>query len=244
MKWSFSKIDTFTQCKRKFKNVYLDSRAGEIKSDAMAIGEGMHAFLEKYACNHHLRDDIETCRTLFINGAMNASSLVNPKEPSRHLYLVDSYVANQRPLTPMMIDGKPAVERYFKLDCGEGVVCSGKIDIITDKGNVVDYKTASSFYSSGDIKPVTSGKGLQLSIYAAAYRQWFGTIPNKVGFQVILKSDEKPQNIGITRTGEDLNQTIAYIQYVDSIARKETQWHPSKSKYACKWCSFKTECGM
>ena len=245
MKWSFSKMDTYLQCKRKFKNVYLDNRGGEIKSDAMAIGEGMHAFLEAYACNHHLANDIVKCRKIFHEAALNAKSLVTESEPFRCLHLVDSYIAHQKPLTPMIIDGRPAVERYFKLDLGEGLICSGKIDIITVNGSVTDYKTASKPYTPEDVRGVVDGKGLQLSIYAAAYRQWFGKVPNKVGFQVITKNSDPPQNIGVVRTNDQLDETVAFIKHVDKTASKESQWACANSKWPCRWCDFKDdpECG-
>ncbi len=245
--WSFSKLNTFNECPKQFKFKYLDNLQGQIKSDAMAIGEGIHNFLEFYSMNHNA--GIKECEDKYVKAAMNASSLVDERHVGLNLPIVKWYMKSRKVLTPFRSPNgdKPLTEKWFKLDCGNDIKCNGKVDIVTKSESIVDYKSAKTMYTPQEAKEVheiLTGKGLQLTIYSGAFYQWFKRMPKKVGLQVVPKDLSEVQNIGSTRTIEDVEAAKKYIQYCHSryLQMKELSIFPKGLNPKCFWCNFREEC--
>jgi putative RecB family exonuclease len=242
--WSFSKLSTFEECPKKFRFIYIDKLQGQIKSDAMAIGEGLHDFIEFYSLNQAA--SLEDCQEKYLKTALGASCLVNPKKAENMLSLVKWYKESGKVLTPLRTpnEDKPLTEKWFKLDCGNNIFCNGKIDIVTENHCVVDYKTASKPYTQKDAEHVLMDKGLQLTVYAAAYHQWFNKMPKKVGFQVILKDKSEIQNIGSSRTEKDVENVKKYVVRENDRFNhmSELGMFPKGLNPKCFWCNFREEC--
>lgn len=242
-KWSFSKLDCWMTCQQKFKNIYLDGQRGAIKSDPMAIGTGIHDFLEQFSLNRQLTR--EQFREIYLKSALGENCLVNKDEPAKFTYMIDDYLKAGKVLTPKIRHGKAMTETFFTLDCGSGVLCNGKIDIITEKDNVVDYKTSKKPYDPAEVKSILTGKGFQLSIYAAAYHMMFDKVPNKVGFQVLIKKPGSvPQNLGGTRSLNHIQETKDRIVLLDRQMRSTKKFlKTNTARWMCKFCDFKHDCG-
>lgn len=245
--WSFSKLSTFDECPKKFRFIYVDKLQGQIKSDPMAIGEGVHDFTEFYSMNHNA--SLEECEARYIHAACRATSLVNESKVDLHLPIVKWYMESGKVLTPFRSpnDDKPLTEKWFKLDCGDGLRCNGKIDIVTENECIVDYKSAKTMYTkqeADEVHEIISGKGLQLTIYTAAFVQWFDRLPKKVGLQVIPKDYSEIQNIGSIRTLEDIETVKKYIRNAHSryLLMLEAGTFPKGLNAKCFWCSFREEC--
>lgn len=240
MKLSFSKISTYRDCPYKYKAVYLDKRSAEIRSDAMAVGEGIHTALEHLSLNPGATwDEIES---RYIKKAIDHPSLVDERAIGKNLPVLKNYYESGKALKPLRITGrKPFVETWFSVELSN---CSivGKIDIITESLSVVDYKTASRAFEEYEAHDILVDKGLQLSIYALAYYQMFREVPRKVGFQVLLKDAKTIQHIISTRTKEQLDEVELYIVNIANQLAKETKFAPVYGCPSCQWCDFKKEC--
>ena len=162
------------------------------------------------------------------------------------LPMVKWYMKSGKVLTPYRNcnNSAPLTEKWFKLDCGDGLKCNGKIDIITQNESVVDYKTASKPYFQCDADIALEGVGLQLTIYAAAFYQWFKRLPKKVGFQVLLKDESQIQNIAATRTLEDIEKVKKYIWKCHNrfLQLSEFNVFPKGLNPKCFWCNFREKC--
>jgi len=245
--WSFSKLNTFDECPKKFRFIYLDRLEGMIKSDAMAIGEGIHEFVEFYSINPQA--SLSDCEDVYIKAAINATSLVDEKKVGLNLGIVDWYMKSGKVLTPYRSPNsdKPVTEKWFKLDCGEGIRCNGKIDIVTKNECVVDYKSAKTSYTkqeAEEVHQILQGKGLQLTIYTGAFFQWFKRLPKKVGLQVIPKDYTEIQNIGSTRTEKDIDAVKKYILNCHKryLRMLEMGVFPKGLNPKCFWCNFRDDC--
>jgi len=242
--WSFSKISTFEECPRKFKYIYVDKLASFVKSDAMTIGEGIHAFIEFYSLNP--TSSLKECEDVFTEAVTKSATLVNLDKALKSVNIVKWYRDSNKVLVPYMCHktGTIYTEKWFKLECGNDVKCNGKIDIITMNHSVVDYKTSTDLYDINDVEEIFIGKGLQLTIYAAAYYDIFKELPKKVGFQVLLKDMSKIQNLGSVRSFNDIKRVKEYIVNVDSRYKMmlEKNVFTKGMKPKCFWCNFRAKC--
>lgn len=240
MKLSFTKISTFRDCPYKYKALFIDKRGGEIKSDAMAVGEGIHAAVEYLSINPETT--WEKIEDIYVKKVLGHSSLVDDRAIGKNLPTLKNYYESGKVLAPLRLVGrKPFTEYWFEVILSN---CSivGKIDIITANLSVVDYKTASRPFEEYEAHDILVDKGLQLSIYALAYKQLFRELPKKVGFQVILKDAKTIQTIISKRTDEDLEAVTEYIENIANGIAKETKYAPVYGCPSCQWCAFKREC--
>jgi CRISPR/Cas system-associated exonuclease Cas4 (RecB family) len=156
--------------------------------------------------------------------------------------MIKAYMESGYRLKPMIVDGKPLIEFWYKLQL-EGVCINMKLDIVTENEAVVDYKTTSKKYKQTEADNLFNEKGLQLSLYTIAYYQMFGRLPKKVGFQVIGKGEEMIlQNIARKTpfTETDMENVIMFFLSKVEEAESDTVFEPSFSK--CFFCSFKDRC--
>jgi len=246
-KWSFTKASTLEECPRKFQYEFVLKLVDFIKSDHMAIGEGIHKFLEEKAKNPEL--DIKTCEQIYLDAGLSAKSMVNPKRIQEKLFLVADYFKHNKFIKPLVVNNKPAVEHFFKLSCSGDIVIHGKIDIISSTTAVVDYKTGANYYKSKDINNPLSGKGLQLTIYSAATYQDFGFVPILQGFQVILKDGSDIQNIGIKPKLEWFDQVKQKFRHLQTVYDNymteyglDKVWPANKLTANCFWCNYSERC--
>lgn len=240
MKLSFTKISTFRNCPFRYKAIFIDKRGAEIKSDAMAIGDGLHAAIEHLSLNPGASwVEIENRYT---KKCLASTALVDTKAVGKNLKVLRNYYDSGAVLKPLRLQGrKPFTETWFSVELSN---CSivGKIDIITEALSVVDYKTASRPFEDHEAHDILVDKGLQLSIYALAYYQMFREVPKKVGFQVILKDCSQIQHVVATRTKDQLDEVSQYIVNVANGISKETEFKPQYGCSDCMWCDFKKDC--
>jgi CRISPR/Cas system-associated exonuclease Cas4 (RecB family) len=150
----------------------------------------------------------------------------------------------------MMLNGKPAVEVYFRLDCGEGIIVNGKIDIVSAKGAVVDYKTASKPYNASDMTNPVVDKGIQVTTYSAAILQDYKFLPEVNGYQVILKDGSDVQNVATVPTIAHVEAVKKYYRTIgakiDNYTSKlsnQLLW-PKGTNPKCFWCSYRVKCSQ
>jgi len=246
--WSFTKIDEFTSCPRKYKYKYIDKLFKMEKSVHLSIGTGVHAVLEHYAVNHDMT--LERAQQIYMDAALSDST-GDLEKVKQSFEIVEAYFKSGKVLTPKRdpLKGTYMTEDFFKFPIDDEVNLTGKIDIITEKNNIVDYKTASQFFNENELTGVLHGKGLQLTICASAYKHKFKKLPNYVGFQVILTRppkgyEQRVQNIGTKRTQEDLDSLVPFVLGIVEQEKRyrEEDYFPKGSDPKCHWCPFDRMC--
>lgn len=243
--WSYSKASCIDECPRKFQYEFILGRTDLVKSDSFAVGEGIHKFLEEKAKNPELTK--KDCRRIYLKEALTSKSLVNNRIIMGHTRLVDCYFNHNKFISPMVINGAFLVEHFFRLRCSNEVTVNGKIDIVSLKGAVVDYKTASKKYDVKDMLNPTKGKGIQVTTYSAAVLQDFNFLPKVNGYQVILKDGKEVQNIAVEASYNAIDQVKQwyidihnkYLRFITNYGEKT--W-PKGLKPSCFWCSYKSLC--
>ena len=247
--WSFTRMNEFINCPRKYKYKYIDKNFGMEKSDALCIGTGVHAVLEHYAVNHDL--SLERARQIYMDHALTDKA-ASPVKVQESFEIVEAYYESGKVLTPKRdpLKGTYCTEDFFRFPLTDEINLTGKLDIITEKDNVVDYKTSSKFYYDKDVLGILEGKGLQLTMFAAAYYFKYKKMPNYVGFQVILTRpprgySARVQNIGAKRTVEHVEQLNEYVKQIHEQEKKYTKenFFPVGVDPMCHWCQFKAMCG-
>lgn len=236
IKISYSGLSTYLACPRRYYYEYIFTKGEEVKSDAMAIGIGIHSFIEQLSLNPKLT--LEECKEIYLKNAKEAKCLKDITAPEKSLNLVVFYYANKAKylLKPKL------TEHYFNIDM-DFYRLSGKIDVITKNGAVVDYKTARERYSTYELRFPLDGKGFQLSVYALAYYLMFNTLPSKVGFQIIVKDCSEIQNIAIKRTAEDIPKVRLFID--NTVKRIQADIETNLFKRLpvnCRFCANKGIC--
>jgi len=238
MKWSYSKYNKFTTCPRAFKYEYIDRRRVDPRNDNFAVGEGVHKALEYYANNPQASE--EACVEVYRNH-IAIPKLQHIEAVAQHEPLVRKYYKAGIALKPTTVIDKhggraPATEVWFELDC-LGALCVGKIDIITIDNLVIDYKTSSKFYSQYEVDD-----NMQLSLYAAAFQQMYGRLPDKVGIRVLLKPTGEVQDVLSTRTQSQIDDAKQRIRNCEDMVKLLKEFQPKRSAHNCRFCSYKGIC--
>lgn len=236
IKWSYSKLKCLKECPKQFYFKYIKKIFKEVKSDALAIGTGIHAFIEYYAANRSA--SLYECEQAYIQG-VDRKTLKNTIAIDKHTRLVKSYISSGKVLVPLLHNGELMTEKRFEFTYKSTSII-GYIDIITDDGVVADYKTSGYPYTSKMLKEAD-----QLSVYAAAYNHLLGkelTTECKVGYQVILKDNSGVQNLldGI-RKPHQITKVLEDFKACDDFVQANNDYKSKKGK-ACDWCGYKEEC--
>ena len=232
---SYTKIATYIKCPRQYKLLYLDNLAPKVKNDSFAIGEGMHNFYEQYSWNPN--NSLEHFEDVFRAAAYGSNNLENRHKVEDSIFLVKSYIDSGKVMTPLRKRRKYVTEEWFKDDYGEFII-RGKIDIITKHLSVVDYKTASKFYTNNEIHNIKEGPGLQLTLYASAAKTLIGEYPKKCGFQIQHKKTGEVKNFPTNRTEKDIKKTRDYIKGIVEGLQKDTEFKRGLTP-DCTFCYFR-----
>jgi putative RecB family exonuclease len=129
------------------------------------------------------------------------------------------------------------VEREFLVETGAtSLPLKGYIDLIDDKGTIVDHKTAKRSYPED-----AAEKDIQLTAYAMAYRKLFGKDANGVRFDIMVRNKQpKVQQLPATRTQEDIDRFLAIAEQIERGINSEI-FYPNEG-YMCGYCGFGEMC--
>ena len=132
-----------------------------------------------------------------------------------------------------------AVESSFRVGMGD-VLLTGRMDRVDEGGEgkpttLVDYKTADI---DGDDKPKQREKNeLQLMVYALAYREMNGRLPDEVEVRYVLPGTV--ENIPVTHA--NLAKARATIDRT-AAAIRSGDFSPKPSTFACRRCRCRPIC--
>jgi CRISPR/Cas system-associated exonuclease Cas4 (RecB family) len=222
--WSYSSVESYLRCPWGWYKGYVE-RIRQPEAEQFKIGEALHYVLE---CN---------AKKFALEGKRferhESHKLFKEIWSKSHEMLVDSYYQANKWLEPM---ADKYVEYDFKLDC-YGVPLHGVIDIITKDNRVIDYKTSAKPYSTDRVQD-----SLQLSLYSGVFLEEFKRLPEKVGYQVIMKDFSGVQSLWDDRTLVQVEKAKKLVKQCDDEVNNKKIFEKKKGKL-CPWCSYKEVCG-
>ena len=231
-KFSASRINTYKTCPKLFYYKYIE-RQEEPKHILTIMGSALHKSIE----NFYLRGILPqaTFTKEFYNGVVYAESnlgVVGKDTPAQVAMLGKSIMdAIDWSFKPIEL------EKEFELPFPnkENPVCilRGVIDMILDGGIIIDHKSSKT-------KPTKKklADNYQFTLYAWAYRELYGTLPDKVYWhhlrtQELLEADVlKDFEEKLTNIVEDVKMIITDTEY-QKVAR---------NGFCDNVCHFKDKC--
>ncbi len=237
LRLSFTRVDTFEQCPRRFRYQYVDGLP-QAPAPQLSFGSSLHATLEwLYDRKHPVLPTLDdTLQALYDRwekeGYVDSdrSEQLSAYEHARRI-LTDLHARIQREGFRL----PAAVEAWFELPFPDDVVVVGAIDRIDvdEDGSlhVIDYKTNRRARARSQVKG-----SLQLAIYALATRELYGRLPRSVALDFVVP--------GVTVTVPieelDLDSVPARLAAVaERIRAGEDTPTPNR---LCDWCDFRDIC--
>lgn len=233
---SFSRIDAYATCPRRFRYAYVDrlpGRPGPHLSFGTSIHRALEAFYDRKLPSCPTEDELLG----FLYQRWDASGFAElPREEQIGFYRHAQQVlrAFHRRAAPSY-RLPAATEVWFELPVDYEAVVVGSIDRVDvdDDGrfHIVDYKT------NRRIKDRTRvAASLQLALYALACRHLYGTLPATVSLDFVVPG------VTITVPLEDLDLEAARRAVLDTSAAVRAESYAPTPGPLCDWCDFQPVC--
>jgi ATP-dependent DNA helicase UvrD/PcrA len=230
---SATRLDTYNKCPLKYK-IETEWNIPDEPVPAMQFGNAVHTALKAYY--DAVRAERPITRDALLEVFLEQLSVSRFEDPLQfELYrkqglqqLGDFFDLRAAEPVPQVI----ATEKFFQFEVA-GVRVIGRMDRVDQNGEaliVTDYKTGSP-RSEEDAE-----KSLQLSIYAAAAKREWSSLPSTLSFYN-LETNEAATTV---RTEEQIRETEALIcEAAESIRAGQFDAKPG---FHCRWCGFRTLC--
>ncbi len=246
--YSHSKLETFEQCKLKFKYRYIDKIIPEIpKSIEAHLGSIVHETLEWLYTNvmekkiPSINDLISFYSEKWIENYSPDMLIVNKTLTAKDYFnkgvefLVNYYTKNH----PFK-DNTIATEQKIELNLDEAgeKKLIGYIDRLVhnlekNEIEIHDYKTSNSMWSREKLET-----NRQLALYSLAIKEAFGKDKNVCMVWHFLAHDMK---VCLRKTNEELEKLRKSVtELIDEI--EETQNFPATKSRLCDWCQYRNIC--
>ncbi len=246
--YSHSRIETFEQCRLKFKYRYIDKIIPEIaKSIEAHLGSMVHETLE-WLYTQVMEKKIPTISDVvdfysarwqenytkdmkIVNQSMKAEDYFQ-----RGVEFLINYFMKHHPFK----DNTIAIEKKIELNLdGKGEKrLVGYIDRLvhnleTDEVEIHDYKTSNSMWSKEKLE-----SNRQLALYSLAIKESFGKEKKVCMVWHFLAHDMK---VCLRKTNEQLEllreEVIAIIDEIEN-----TKHFPGTKSRLCDWCEYRNTC--
>ena len=229
---SFSRLDTFQQCPRKYRLRYLDKRKA-LRADSLEFGTILHEVLEAVLTDliaarcwgavpgdvveHHYREQWTkhglTCRELWEEGER----------------LLANWAARFGELQPGRV---LAMEKPFRMQLA-GYTMAGvidRVDRIDDQTvRVIDYKTSRAW--------MLPDKSMQLAIYGTAARSLYGVERVQVAFDM-LRHD---QLVVCDLSPAMMDASAEWAHVLAEQLQQASEYAPRLNTF-CHWCDYRAAC--
>jgi DNA helicase-2/ATP-dependent DNA helicase PcrA len=234
---SYYQIDDFLTCPLKYKYVHI-LRVPIITHHTVVYGHAIHLTIQEYY-RKRMRGESITLDEVYrifeeawlAEGFLSREHEIKRIEQGKET-LKRFYEANR------MSEKLPTyIEKGFSFIVGKNRVIGRWDRIDEEEGTVkiIDYK--SSDVKDQETAHKKAKESLQLSIYALAYREIFGKIPDYLELYFVENGI-----IGTsTRSEEELEDTVRLIEEAASGIRKR-EFPPKPSFQGCKYCAYKLIC--
>ncbi len=237
LRLSFTRVDTFEQCPRRFRYQYVDGLP-QTPAPQLSFGSSLHAALEwLYDRKHPVLPSLDdTLQALFDRwdtaGYVDVDreeQLVAYEHARRILSAQHDRIMQQGFRLPV------SVEAWFELPFEDDVVVVGAIDRIDahEDGSlhVIDYKTNRRARTRSQVRG-----SLQLAIYALATENLYGRRPSTVALDFIVPG------VTVTVPVEELDLDAVPRRLADVARRIRSGEDTPTPNRLCDWCDFKDIC--
>ncbi|MEK9175750.1 MAG: PD-(D/E)XK nuclease family protein [Patescibacteria group bacterium] len=250
MRTSYSALNTFGQCKQKFKFQIIDKIKAP-KSVEAVFGTTVHGTLKFMFSHDPLFPTLDEIVNNFVEGWKASSNNIFPVMTQEHQAtyeesgkaIIKNFYKKNLPWLFHVVDTESRFEVLIQdPKTNNSHILTGVIDRIDKIGEVeyeiVDYKTARKLPAQS-----TVDEDLQLSVYhMALLNRWQNLDAKNIKLSLyFLKHNEKLTTV---RTTETLAKTLENILKTirDIEARVESNNFPPSPSGLCDYCPYKTQC--
>lgn len=242
-KLSVTKISTYQDCPRKFWYTYI-MRIMTPKNEGFTFGTAVHAGLENY---YRGKDPMQgVAQSLFGKkdniGEESQEGVDKHKLHKEAGKMLDCYKVKAPHFEPVL------VEYFFKIplihpETKEVLPCkfTGKMDLVTVDGKIVDHKTA----SRTNFGLFERRNQLQASGYGFAYLYKFGKLPKCFMYNFLVRGNTRREPSFDTKIMKITIGDLCYFfdtckMVYGAIIRQELRYDINRSH--CRFCRFKNIC--
>ena len=228
MKFRYSGINTYLECPKKFKQIYVDNIVETQESIDLHFGTAMHSALQA----HYEGNDPYDVFNMYWN-----SLLSKHLESARFNWdqlremAVDTFIPNFIRLHAKKLD-IIKLEETIEMPFIGSHSLTGTFDVVAKvdgKLTLLDYKTSAREYPIGKIY-----KNPQLYIYAKLYESKYGTPIEQIMYKVFIKTEKRIQTVKLDLQKERLDRMISNVEVIcrDIVRRVETnEWYSNPNCY-------------
>jgi RecB family exonuclease len=233
---SFSRIESYANCPRKFRYSYVDKLPGR-PGPHLSFGTSIHNALEAFydrklpSC-----PSVEELLRFLYDGWEHAGFADLPRDEQLGFYrhaqqVLRRYHARVADRYRLPV----ATEAWFELPIGYEATVVGSIDRVDvdDDGrfHVVDYKTNRKVKDRARV-----AGSLQLSLYALACRHLYGALPATVSLDFVVAGVEVVAEL------DELDLDAARQAVLDTAAAVRAEAYEPRPNPLCDWCDFRAVC--
>jgi RecB family exonuclease len=247
---SVSAIKTFTRCPQQYYYAYIEKIKRPINV-AMIAGSSVHYGLEKnFKHKEKEKEDLKTKDVLEIFSNRYENTFNDPNEnieikeqkekpdiKDKSVRVLEKY---HKEYCPEIMPRQEFVERWFELEFDNVEYhLKGKIDIVTDKDAILDYKISARTQKKEDydLDP-------QLPVYGLGFKALTGKYPKKLQYHFLKRTKEPDIQTDIKFAGMKDYQYKRVLMLMAKIAAavKAGIFFPVFSPIVCSWCGYKEIC--
>lgn len=243
--YSYSRLNTFHQCKLKYKYQYIEKVETEIENTIEAFMGGMvHQVLEKLYMDikfqkmPSLQELLKHYEDLWAKNWNEAIIIVRKQYSADNfkkmgVKFITDYYNRYKPFDQTKT---LALETMRKIEISSGILFHIRIDRLAmddDVYEIHDYKTSNSLPTKQDID-----KDRQLSIYAYGLKLMY---PDARKIRLIWHYLAFDKEICIERTDEELEKVKEGMLEIIKDVEVCTEW-PATESALCRWCAFQPIC--
>jgi CRISPR/Cas system-associated exonuclease Cas4 (RecB family) len=235
MRVSYTKLDTYRVCPKRFKFVYVE-RATEAPTEKLLVGHAVHAALETWVAEkgEDLGDLMDIFTACLAKDRQDGEISDEEEQLARDM-LIDYYTELEKIDRGLIV----GVEHPFELLI-DNMVITGVLDRVEYEDEsretlfVRDYKTGRYSISQGQAK-----KNLQMGIYTLAARETWPA----AHYITELVYPRLQKSVKHEFTESELDTLRAEARDITEKIRFDDRYKPTGTMYTCANCAFVMLCG-
>jgi diguanylate cyclase (GGDEF)-like protein len=234
---SYSKINMYLTCPRRYKFSYVDGLSAKFKRDMpyLSMGESVHSTLHKFFNLPVEKRSFEQLQHLLKRCWLRKGykDLTEERDYGhKALDILENFYNNfDSKIKPVLL------EKFFSIEDTNFRLC-GKIDRVdkldNDEYEVIDYKTGNYVPSEEEVQ-----NDLQMKIYGLGVKNLVKTYPQKCSFIFLLHNEK----ISIELNEEILQETKNIINDTALKIANDEIFEPKKNQF-CHSCDFAQICPL